>query len=139
MDSLKEIFGVTRERPEVNHEFKKITWSAPHVVTKAASRNSDHTFDNCLTVLFSPFFPFFWQTDWALHWHTLGEQRTPVYTFQMTSLWQHYTRHLVWWPTQYHLQCWTTEQLHKFPKKKTQPTCLHKGLNEQCSTSANIL
>lgn len=51
---------------------------------------------------------------------TLWERkRTPDYTFQMTYLWQqHYTRHLVRWPTQYHLQCWTTEQLHKFPKRK---------------------
>lgn len=66
---------------------KKITWSAPHVVTKAASRNSDHTFDNCLTDPFFFFtFFFFFLTEHCtdtLFWERKG---LPIYTFQMTSL-----------------------------------------------------
>lgn len=99
MDRILEIFGVTRGRPEVNHEFRKYYGLLLTLLPKQPLG----TPTRLQQLTFPP----------SHHWLSIapGETRTPGYTFQMTYL-------IVGLHTLYPLQCWRTEQLHKFPGGK---------------------
>lgn len=117
MDSLKEIFGVTRERPEVNHELKHLMVFSSRCYQSSLSELQPHFSTTVWLTIFFLFF-FFFSANWlsiALT-HFGSEKDSWLHIPDDISLTT--SRHLVRWPTQYHLQCWTTEQLHKFPGKK---------------------
>lgn len=117
MDSLKEIFGVTRERPEVNHELKKSHGPLLTLLPKQPLGTPTTFLTTVWPTFFFPLFSANWLSIALSHF---GREKGLLITHSRWHISDNTILAILYddqLSTIYSAE--TTEQLHKFPKKKT--------------------